>query len=185
MAVKTLMSASEFLKYAANKHCELVSGEVIDMSPPGFRHGLVSSAVIFQLRKWSGFGREALGFVASNDAGVITHRDPDSVRGPDCLFVQKARIPADFDSRGYLTIAPDLAVEILSPTDRWSEVIAKVGEYLEAGVREVWVIDPELSQVEVFRPDAAPKTYRANDELSSVAVLPGFRCSVADLFTEV
>lgn len=183
MATKTLMTIDQFLAYPSDARCELICGEVIEMSPPGFRHGIVCLNVAMILKRWVATNH-IRGRVAVNDTGVITQRDPATVRGADCIFIREDRIPADYDQRGFLTVPPDLIAEVLSPTDRWSEVIAKVGDYLEMGVHEVWIVDPELLQVEVFRPDSSPRTYRATDELTSEDVLPGFRCRISDFFEE-
>lgn len=119
--------------------------------------------------------------MAGNDSGIVTARDPDSVRAPDCQFVTASRLPTEMPL-AFLEVAPDLAVEVLSPDDRWSEVIAKVSEYLSCGVREVWVVDPDQRELQVFRPDQRPVTLSADAEITSESILPGFRCRVADFF---
>lgn len=182
MATKTAMTAEEFLVHSTDAPCELVCGEMVETVWRSVRHGIVCVNVGMILRTWS--RKHSIGFVAVQ-AGVITQRDPDSVRCPDCLFIHKERIPGGISSSGFLPTTPDLAVEVLSEGDRWSEVIAKVGEYLEAGVREVWILNPELSQVQVFRPDQPPTIVEAADELTSPVVLPSFRCRVSEIFAEM
>lgn len=182
MTTKTLMTADEFLTHPCDAPSELVCGEVIEMSPAGFRHGLVVLSIGMILRIWA--RQNSAGYVAVSESGVRTQSDPDSIRCPDCMFIRAERIPDGFNNRGFLSIPPDLAVEVLFPNDRWSEVIAKVGEYLASGVKEVWVADSDLRQVQVFRSDGPPSIYKADDELTSERVLPGFRCEVSELFVE-
>lgn len=143
------------------------------------RHGVVCSTIATRLAVWADRGSK--GYAASNNPGVVTERDPDSVRGPDCLFVAADRVPGKVPI-GFLEIPPDLAMEVLSPDDRWSEVIAKVSEYLSCGVREVWVADLVQKELQVFRPDQRPVTLSADAEITSESILPGFRCRVGDFF---
>src|SRR5690606_29926126 len=109
-----------------------------------------------------------------NDTGVVTERDPDSVRGPDCFFISAERAPAKLAEMKWLEIAPNLAVEVLSPGDAWPKVTAKVGEYLAFGVIEVWVIDPQQRELFRYRVDAGPEVLSEDDTLTSEATLPGF-----------
>lgn len=180
MATKTLLTAEEYLELPDTGPSELVRGEVVEMSPPSTRHGAVCANVTALLRQWA--KQHKTGHVACNDAGVITERDPDTVRGADCQFISARRLPQGLPERGYPSIPPDLAVEVVSDSDRWAEVMNKVQEYLVAGVVEVWVVEPREEFVQVFRNDAGPVRYDGGDELKSDSVLPGFRCRVAEFF---
>jgi Uma2 family endonuclease len=159
---------------------ELVRGEIIEMPRPGIRHGVVCGNVNIPISLWARTGNR--GLVAINDAGVLTERDPDTVRGPDILFVGRERWPHHSAPEGYLEVAPDLAIEVLSHYDVWKDLLIKISEYFDAGVREVWVVDPELKTVQTFRPDAPPRTLHAPEIIESTDVLPGFSCAVADFF---
>lgn len=174
------ITARDFAATNPNVPSELVRGEVVEMPRPGMRHGVVCGNVYDPIKLWARSGNR--GLVAISDTGVVTGRDPDSVRGPDVLFVSRGRWPHDQAPEGFLEVAPDLAVEVLSPHDVWKDVLEKVSEYLDAGVREVWVVDPELKTVQVFRPDAPPRILGSPDVLESADVLPGFSCPVADFF---
>jgi Uma2 family endonuclease len=179
---QALVTAEEF-KQIAHEHdglVELVRGEVIEMSRAGKLHGLVCGHVAFFLMSWSK-SRES-GWVMTNDVGVLTERDPDSVRGPDVLFIRKERLPSPGDDENWLTIPPDLCVEVLSPNDRWSEVIEKISEYFHLGVPEVWVLDPQKHEVQIhLQSNGSPDTLRDGDTLTSER-LPGFECAVSELF---
>lgn len=157
-------------------------GEIVELCLNGARHGFVCTNVACLLAEWS--RQSFAGYIATNNTGVVTECNPDSVRGPDCLFISTRRLP-DGVPDGFLEIAPDLAVEVLSPHDRWAEVTAKVEEYLSCGVLEVWVVDPEEQTVTVFRPDQRPVTLTSEAELVSESVLPGFHCSIGEFFSEL
>jgi Uma2 family endonuclease len=116
-----------------------------------------------------------LGVVFAQDTGFKIASDPDTVRAPDVAFVARERedrIPR----RGYAVVAPDLLAEILSPDDRPGEVLAKVADWLAAGTKLVWVIDPERREVRVHRHDGSLSVLSESESLSGEDVLPGFSC---------
>jgi Uma2 family endonuclease len=103
------------------------------------------------------------------------------VRAPDIAFVHAERL-AGVDLRKFIPFAPDLAVEVLSPTDRRSVINRKAAEYVAAGSRLAWVFDPETRTVTVHEPGVAPRLLREQDTLEAGVVIPGFRCEIAVLF---
>lgn len=115
-------------------------------------------------------------------AGFVLSRDPDTVRAPDLSFVSNARLPAREYAGTYWRMAPDLAVEILSPSNRPAEVLRKASEYIDAGSRLVWLVDARRRTVTVVRPGVDPVTLGADDALDGADVLPGFRLPLAELF---
>lgn len=143
-------------------------------------HGGISNNVAYQLTRFA--DEHELGAVFGQDTGFHIATDPDTVRAPDAAFVRKERL-AEIPRRGYPRLAPDLVVEVLSPDDRPGEVLAKIGQWLEAGARLVWVLDPEAGQVRVHRPDGSLDLLGAADAVDGEDVLPGFRCPVSDLLT--
>jgi Uma2 family endonuclease len=157
---------------------ELVDGE-IRMSPTGNRHGEVIaqlSALLVTFVK-----PRRLGHVISGDAGF---RMPDkNVRCPDVSFVAAGRFPDDKVPDDFGDLAPDLAVEVLSPHDRPRHVLDKVGEYLEAGVHLIWVIDPRHGRAVVYRSLSDVHELGAGDELDGEDVIPGFRCALRDVLS--
>lgn len=179
-AIPQLMTASQFAAMDPEVPSELVRGEVVEMTRPGIRHGVVCGNACNPIKAWARSGNR--GLVAINGTGVLTERNPDTVRGPDVLFVSRQRWPHERAPDGFLEVAPDLAVEVLSPHDVWKDVLTKISEYFDAGVQEVWVADPELKTVQIFRPDAPPRTLHSSDVIESADVLPEFSCPVADFF---
>lgn len=177
-----LLTAEEFAELpdpGDGSQQELVRGVLATMPPPGFKHGLVC---VRSVRRIGNFVDDRdLGHVTCNDAGVILERDPDTVRGPDVGYWSKERLPIPPED-GYPEIAPDLAVEVMSPHDVFQELYKKVREYLRAGTKQVWVFLPEDRSVGVFFPDGSEKLLHENDTIDGGDVLPGFSCRVGDFF---
>lgn len=177
----THLTAEEYANLSLSERTELVRGEVVEMNQPRPRHGLVCRNV---LRALDGFVRDNdLGYVFPNDTGFITQRSPDTVRGPDTSYYSYARMPKGQLPESYSTIAPELAFEVLSPTDRWRDVLEKVVEYLDAGVLAVCVLDPQRETAHVNPLETAGSMLSREDNLTFPEVLPGFSTRVADLFT--
>ena len=159
--------------------CELVEGKLVQIAPTGNEHGTYEGNFFYHI---STFVRQHdLGKVQVGEVGIYTHRDPDTVRGADVLFISHERY-AQQKSTGFLHVAPDLVVEIISPNDRWSEVIEKLREYFGIGVRLVWVADPRSRSVFAYRTLTDVSEYGEGAELSGEEVLPGFSVKVAQLF---
>ena len=143
-------------------------------------HGLVCANVAYLVGSF--VKRHRLGWTF-NISGVITERDPDSVRGPDVAFCSYKRLPKrSRPKRDYLAVAPELAFEVRSPDDRWSKLQAKVAEYLDAGVLVVCVVEPKDEFVLIYTPDAAPRQLSGDDLLKLPNVLPGFSVRVREFF---
>jgi Uma2 family endonuclease len=162
---------------------DLLAGHLIRVSPAGFNHGRLAVDIAYQLRACLA-KHPGLGVVVGAETGFRLARDPDTVLGPDAAVVRQDRLPPGDQRGGYLELAPDLAVEIVSPTDRWTTVSEKVEAYLAAGVPLVWVVEPRARAVRVFTPEGAERRLRADagDVLEAKPVLPDFRLGLADLF---
>ncbi len=159
---------------------ELEAGRLISEPLPGYRHGRVMFVVAKILDAHA--SRLGLGEVLVGDSGFVLARAPDTVRGPDVAFVAAARL-ADTDDRSKaFEGAPDLAVEVLSPTNTPAEMHAKVGDYLAAGTRSVWVLDPERRTVALYGSLLSPQILGEDDVLQADDVLPGFRARVGAFF---
>ena len=175
------MTAEDYWSSPYNEDAtELVRGEVVETMRPGGLHGVIAAAVSALLHVWA---RQTKAGHVGVEAGFILARAPDTVRGPDVAFVRRDRIPPGGVPEGFWPLAPDLAVEIVSPGDTTNEILAKVGDYLAAGTPLIWVIYPRRQEVVVHMPDQVSRTYGAGDDLSFPEVLPGFSCLVADLFS--
>lgn len=163
-----------------DKQVELVRGRLVVREPPGTWHGAVAANLLYYLSDF--VRREGLGLVFAQDTGFKIASDPDTVRAPDVAFVSRERAGA-IRGRGYAELAPDLLAEILSPDDRPAEVLAKVADWLAAGTRLVWVIDPERSQARVYRQDGSLSVLGEDDSLDGEDVLPGFSCQLASVLS--
>ncbi|HEV2670705.1 MAG TPA: Uma2 family endonuclease [Gemmatimonadales bacterium] len=157
-----------------NKRTELVRGHLVIHEPRGGRHASITANLAARL--WNHADLTGAGAVFVGDTGFTLARNPDTVRGPDIAFVQKDRLPNPITT-GYLELAPDLVVEVVSHTDRPGEVLAKVGDWLDAGARRVWVIDPERRLARVYRHDGAETILEETEQLGGEDVLPGFSCT--------
>ena len=180
----TLITAEEFAEMNLDGPCELVRGEIVEMTRPDKSHGSVCARVSLSLMQWALPTRQ--GEVITNDSCILTERDPDTMRGADVAFVpanllRNGRLPRGNQSLGMI---PTLCVEVLSPSNSWSEMRRKIDEYLTVGVHEVWIVDPELHTVELFRSDSGSALFRESQTLASVE-LPGFSVAVADFFAGV
>ncbi|MBI4578884.1 MAG: Uma2 family endonuclease [Planctomycetes bacterium] len=160
--------------------CELIQGELLRMSPGGFEHGTVAMEIGSYLADH--VRRHKLGIVTAAETGFRIARNPDTVRAPDAAFVAAARVSA-IPRRGFFEGAPDLAVEVVSPDDRWSEVTAKVTGWLQAGAKMVWVVDPPNRTIAVYAASADVRILREQDTLDGGDIIPGLRIPVRDVFS--
>lgn len=153
-----LITAEEFWHSQENgKRRELVAGEVVVSMPPGGIHGIVAIRLASLLDAWAMAGNFG---ETGTESGFILERDPDLVRGPDVYFISRARIPAAGIPEAFWNLAPDLAVEIISPDETAVEVRGKTLEYLHAGSTLVWNVYPRSREVVAFTPDGLSRTFR-------------------------
>lgn len=151
------------------------------MPVPRPYHGFICGRVFRYLDRYSDDNQS--GTVFSNDSGVITEREPDTVRGADISYYSFARLPAErIAHEEYYEVVPELVVEVRSPTDRWQKILQKVSEYLSAGVSVVIVFDPSNNSANVYRDEGSPETFGPNDTLTIPDLLPGFSVTIARFF---
>ena len=182
MATKARITPDDLFAISDRDHrYELVNGEVIKMPPPGFLHGDVVARTAHRLSDFVNRSRAGIVVVGS---GCILELpgDPDRVRGPDVAFVSESRFEGEKLPRKYLRGAPDLAVEVISPSDRVVEVEQRVRDLLEAGTRMVWVLSPESRTAAVYYAGGSARFLRENDALNGEDVLPGFQLPLAEFF---
>lgn len=149
------------------------------MNIPNFRHGKLCGRVAVPLGYY--VQQHDLGHLLCNDSGLVTERDPDSVRGPDISFYSYSRIPKGNDPAGYANVAPEVAVEVRSPTDRWPKILEKVSEYLNAGVDLVYVIDAQSQTVFAYSTDQPGTPLGLDAEMTFPPPLEGLRIPVRDV----
>ncbi len=177
----TLMTAEEYARRPdPGRLEELVRGRIVPLSQPNRRHGQICSKAD---RIFGNFAEDHdLGHVLSNDAGVITQRDPDTVRGADIAYYSYSRLPKGPLPDNLGPEVPELVVEVRSPSDRWPKVLAKVVEYLDAGVTVVVVLDDESRTATLYFSDRLSLTLKSDDELTLPDILPGFAIAVRRFF---
>lgn len=158
---------------------ELIRGEISEALPPGGQHGAIAVILAMALRSW--MKRAAGGYVGVESGYLLAH-DPDTVRGPDISYVRAERIPATGVPEGFWNLAPDVAIEVVSPTETAEEVREKVRDFLSAGTSLVWIVYPRTREVIVHTVDGLARAYSVNDTLAFPDILPGFSCPVAELF---
>jgi Uma2 family endonuclease len=180
-AVTPLLTAQDFARLPDRGiPTELVRGRVVTMNVPAPRHGQICSKIDRLVGNFADEHR--LGHLVVNESGIVTEHDPDTVRGADVAFYSYSRVPPGPFPSGYLDVLPEVVFEVRSPTDRWPQVLTKVGEYLEAGVGVVCVLDQVSESLQVYRADELPRTLHGEDELTLPDVLPGFGVAVHCFF---
>ncbi len=175
---KRKMSEEAFLRLPDDgRKYELVEGEVKEV-PAGVRHDAIVARII------------ALMFPHAQGRGVITASSAGyrmvsgNIRSPDVAFIRKEHLPEGKSPIGFGESAPDLAIEVLSPSEDLNELLRKVAEYFESGAQQVWILDPEACRATVYRSPIEVQTLHAEDTLEGGALLPEFRCQVRELFGE-
>jgi Uma2 family endonuclease len=179
-----LVTAQEFFRRPGpidGQREELVRGEVITMPSPGLRHGEVAMRVGFRLMTF--LEHKDIGRVVT-ESGVRTEHDPDTVRGPDVSFWSYEKVPIEVEIVGYPEVPADLCIEVRSPSNTVRELREKTAEYLRAGVRLVWIVDPEDRSVTVYRRPGRGVTLSDDEVLDGEDVIPGFACPVTKLFSK-
>jgi Uma2 family endonuclease len=173
------VTAEELLVHPAGRYADLVAGALRVSEPPGWAHGHIAvqlAALLHRHVEQHGLGR------VSVESGYLLARNPDTVRGPDVSFVSAGRLGPEPLPRGYFAGAPDLAVEILSPTETASALLEKVEDYLAAGSALVWVVDPFVQSVTVFEAGRSPRRLDRTAVLEGGEVVRGFTCRLSELF---
>ena len=159
---------------------ELQAGLLVSEPRPGFCHGRIIATITEMLV--AHVRRHRLGVVLAGDSGFVLAREPDTVRGPDVAFVSRQRFEEGGDTVKAFAGAPDLAVEVLSPSNTPAAMHAKVADYLAAGTRRVWVVDPEAKTVTVYATLLWPRRLVDEATLDGDDVIPGFQVRVGEIF---
>lgn len=178
---KTGMTAEELMKLPDDgMRRELVKGEVREMPPAGALHGDIAMNIGALLKNH--VKANGLGKVPAAETGFIIARNPDTTRAPDTGFISKERVPKEGPPDGYWELAPDLAVEVVSPNDTATEVQEKVREWIDAGARLVWIVYPKTREVVVHKSLKDIEILTEEETLGGENVIPGFECRVSEIF---
>ena len=178
MTATVAMSAVDLLRLPDEERPELVEGVLWPMSPTNWKHLRTVNRMTVPLSIHA--ERTKLGVVGGED-GFVFGRDPDTIFAPDIVFVRMDRLPPE-DQEGFIHVVPDLAVEVISPSDTAERLDEKVQRYLAAGVRLVWVANPRLRTVTEDTPDRTARIFVEGETLSGGDVVPGFLLPVAEIF---
>ena len=178
---KTLLTAGDFFRLYSHRdgRYELVQGEVVEMAPVNNEHGEVASNIDTAFNLYS---RERGSGRARVETGYRLRQDPDTLRSPDVSYWISAPRGVDARTRSFVSGAPDIAVEVVSPSDTAGEIEQKVHEYLEAGSQRVWVVYPATRSVRIHRPDGTAMTYAGDHVIGDEELLPGFSLPLAEVF---
>jgi Uma2 family endonuclease len=180
MSATRLMTADDLLQLPDDglRH-ELVAGELIDMTPTFYDHSFIVGEIFRQIIVRTG------GKLPGNltvESSFLIERNPDTVRVPDVAFVTEARIRGCGIPHAFFPGPPDLAVEVISPSERRAEIDAKVADYLRAGTQMVWVVEPATRTVTVYTPSSSPRRLSATDMLDAGLLIPGLALPINELF---
>jgi Uma2 family endonuclease len=175
-----LVTADELLGMGGDARYELWEGVLKEVSPSSVKTGLVrmrlSSTILAHVETHD------LGYVTDAETGYILSSSPHTVVAPDVGFFRPGRYPEDYPERGFYPMPPDLAVEVISPTDERADIENKQKLYARAGVPLVWWVDPEQRTIAVYRPGQAPEVLDGSGTLDGGDVLPGFSLAVERIF---
>jgi len=174
-----LLTIEELSDVVGDTPGELVDGRFVPMSPTGWPHARAEVKVSSRLAHFA--EASGIGTVLGGEAGIIIRRDPDTLRGADVAYISHERL-ARASPGGYLDVAPELIVEIVSPNDRWTDLMAKLEDYFSIGVGLVWIVDPQRRRVSCYRSPTQLALLGPGDTLTAEPMLPGFALPVVELF---
>jgi Uma2 family endonuclease len=176
---KTNYNDKELMEISGRGRYELVKGVLHEMSPSGKRHGLITSKLHYLLASY--VYSKKLGQLTAAETGFKISTNPDTVKAPDIAFISNEKLKEDDNLDGYSMVMPELVVEVNSPYDVYNEIIDKVNDWLQAGVKEVWVVEPKSKTVVIHNINKV-RILKSYEELTSEAILPEFKCKVWEIF---
>jgi Uma2 family endonuclease len=175
-----LMTAEELWNLPDNQRHELVRGELRNMAPSGGEHVGVIGDLTVALGVY--IKSKKLGRILGAEGGFLLSRNPDNVRAPDIAFISQKRLPSGKLPKGFISGAPDLAVEVVSPSDKAEDLEEKVQDWLGAGTKLVWVVNPRTQTVSVYENPSAAKILHIHESVDGGDILPGFKLSLREIF---
>lgn len=174
-----LVTGAELLEMGDIGPAELIDGRITATSPTAKKHGALENRIAHVINQFV-YPRK-LGEVMVGEVGIYIRRNPDRIRAADVIFVSQERFDQDTDP-GYLSVTPELVIEIVSPNDRWEQVRVKIEDYFAIGVERLWVVEPEQKDILVFRSVTESATFGMGDILKGEGLLEGLVISVSEIF---
>jgi len=175
-----LVTADKLLELGGDARFELIEGVLVELSPSSIKPGVVAARLVAAIVAHTDL--HGLGHVSTAEGGFILGRNPDTVIAPDVGFFRSGRFPGELPDRGFYPMPPDLAVEVISPSDSRALITRKQELYDRASVPMVWWVDPESQTVTVHRPGHEPQVLDSSGTLDGGEVLPGFSLPVERIF---
>lgn len=182
MTATQLVTADELYQMGSDAPHELWEGVLKEVSPSSWKPGVVAARVVGVLINYVDL--HSLGYISTAEAGYILNTNPHTVVAPDVAFVRADRFPGGSSDKGFYPLPPDLAVEVISPSDRKSDIVEKQALYAKAGVPLVWWVDPERKTVTVYRLGQQLEVVGATGTLDGGDVLPGFTLDIQTIFRD-
>lgn len=182
MTATQLVTADELYQMGSDAPYELIEGVLKEVSPSSFKPGEIGARILIFIGQF--VIEHDLGYLTNADGGYILNPDPATVVAPDVGFVRGDRFPDGIPDRGFSPVPPDLAVEVISPSDRNADIAQKQALYDKAGVPLVWWVDPERKTLTVYRLGQAPEVVEATGVLDGGDVLPGFTLELGTIFRD-
>jgi Uma2 family endonuclease len=181
MSVTKLYTAEDLMAMGSDAPFELVEGVLQEVSPSGGRSSEIALNIIEVLRPF--LRQSKLGYLTGEGAGYVLATDPDTVFAPDVGFVRRDALPHGMPE-DFVPCPPDLAVEVMSPSDRYPEMDRKARRYLSCGTRVVWIVRPDDQTVVIHEPGRGAIVLGMTEVIDGGEILPGFRLPVADVFRD-
>jgi len=178
---KRIWTAEDLLALADDENrYELVRGELIMMTPAGIRHAKFAARLVGAISNY--LGDRELGEVYTAEPGFVLESEPQTIRAPDVAFMRREHIPPEGEPEGFWEGAPDLAIEVISPSETAKNIHEKVADYLRAGTQLVWLVYPDSQTVMEYRPPMKARRLTVEDDLDGGDAVPGFRYPLKRLF---
>lgn len=181
ISTKSLITGEDLFRMGDTGSTELIDGVIKYYMPTGHPHGFYE--VLLATVLWTFVRAQKLGRVVTGEVGIYIRRNPDTVRTAGVAFISHGRLE-QANAQGYLNIAPELVIEVMSPSDSWSDVNDKLEDYFSIDTQQVWVVDPQRQRVHVYRSLTDLTILTINDTLTGGDVLPGFSVPVAEILSE-
>jgi Uma2 family endonuclease len=176
MAITPQITIADVERNPPEGNWELINGEIVPVNPTSYRAARVALRIGRLLDEYAETHR--LGEVVGSDGGFVIFPDENTLVAPDVSFIASLRVPPADDQEHFARLAPDLVVEVMSPSDRMTDALRKIALYLEAGVTVIWLVEPGPRTISVFQQGHSPRRLAGDEIISAEILLPGFQMTV-------